>query len=241
MLLDGLDLDVRPGEIVGVAGVEGNGQRTARRRAVEPASTLDAGTVEVDGRSQSRPGAPARWRAAGVAVIPEDRHDSGCVLDLSVAENLILAHPDRSPDAGFIEQARRCARPAELMSDFDVRRRRARRADVVAVGRQPAARDPGPRAVATIPWCSSPRSRHAVSTSARSSTCRRGCARSPRRGVGVLLISTELEEILDLSDRIVVLSKGRIVGEMTRATLDLERLGLLMGGSIGRRRAATDA
>ena len=50
-------------------------------------------------------------------------------------------------------------------------------------------------------------------------------------GVGVLLISTELEEIIDLSDRILVISKGRIVGEMTRATLDMERLGLLMGGA----------
>ena len=58
--------------------------------------------------------------------------------------------------------------------------------------------------------------------------------RRRRAGVGVLLISTELEEILDLSDRIVVISDGRIVGEMRRGDVDLERLGLLMGGADAR-------
>ena len=86
-------LDVYAGEIVGVAGVEGNGQRVLGD-VLSSLLALDAGRVEVDGTSvvTGRAGAMA---GAGVAVIPEDRHDSGCVLDFTVAENLFIADPGR--------------------------------------------------------------------------------------------------------------------------------------------------
>ena len=89
--LDGLDLTVGRGEIVGVAGVEGNGQRELGD-VLSSLLKLDAGRVEIDGVEvpTGRAGAMA---AAGVGVIPEDRHDSGCVLDMTVAENLVLADP----------------------------------------------------------------------------------------------------------------------------------------------------
>ena len=99
VLLDRLSLDVHAGEIVGVAGVEGNGQRTLGD-VLSSLCALDAGHVDVDGRGWP-PGRPGRWRRAGVAVIPEDRHDSGCVLDFSVAENIFIADPgSRSPGTG---------------------------------------------------------------------------------------------------------------------------------------------
>ena len=82
-------LDVRAGEIVGVAGVEGNGQA----ELVDVLGSLlhlDAGSRRGRRRHACRRVAPGRWRAAGIALIPEDRHDSGCVLDLTVAENLFL-------------------------------------------------------------------------------------------------------------------------------------------------------
>ena len=81
------------GEIVGVAGVEGNGQRVLGD-VLSSLRALDAGRIEVDGTSvvTGRAGAMA---GAGVAVIPEDRHDSGCVLDFTVAENLVIADPGR--------------------------------------------------------------------------------------------------------------------------------------------------
>ena len=87
-VLDGLDLDVRAGEIVGVAGVEGNGQRELGD-LLSSLITLDRGRVEVAGRAV-RTGRAGSMARAGVAVIPEDRHDSGCALDMSVAENLVV-------------------------------------------------------------------------------------------------------------------------------------------------------
>ena len=94
ILLDGLSLEVRAGEIVGVAGVEGNGQR-ALGDVLSSLLALESGTVEVGGADDRRPGAPGRCRAAGVGVVPEDRHHSGCVLDFTVAENLFIADPER--------------------------------------------------------------------------------------------------------------------------------------------------
>ena len=64
---------------------------------------LDAGTVEVDGRRGRAPVAPARWRAPASPSIPEDRHDSGCVLDFTVAENLFLADPSRVARYGLMD------------------------------------------------------------------------------------------------------------------------------------------
>jgi simple sugar transport system ATP-binding protein len=86
--LANLSLSVMPGEIVGIAGVEGNGQRVLAD-VLSSLTALNSGTVKVKGReiSTGRPGAMSK---SGIGVIPEDRHDSGCVLDMSVAENLVL-------------------------------------------------------------------------------------------------------------------------------------------------------
>jgi simple sugar transport system ATP-binding protein len=192
---------------------------------------LDSGTVEVEGTPVATGHAGAMSRAR-VAVIPEDRHDSGCVLDLSVAENLILAHPGSVSRRGFIDRARLRREATRLMKDFDVR----------AVGpdapmwslsggnqqRVILARELSNDPVVLV--AAQPTRGLDVGAIEYMSTRLREVAAS---GVGVLLISTELEEIIDLSDRILVLSKGRVVGEMTRATLDMERLGLLMGGVEG--------
>ena len=105
MLLDGLTFDVRAGEIVAIAGVEGNGQRTLGD-ILSSLCALEAGRIEVDGREVT-PGRAGAMAAAGIAVIPEDRHDSGCVLDFSVAENIFIADPDRVATNGMMK-ARRC-------------------------------------------------------------------------------------------------------------------------------------
>jgi simple sugar transport system ATP-binding protein len=228
LLLDGLDLEVYPGEVVGVAGVEGNGQRTLGD-VLSSLVTLEAGSVHVAGALVPTGIAGAMSRAR-VAVIPEDRHDSGCVLDLSVAENLVLAHPWSVARRGFIDRRRLRKEAAALMASFGVcaaspdapmwslsggnqqrviLARELSNDPLVLVAAQPTRG----LAVGAIEYMSG-RLREAA-----------------ERGLAVLLISTELEEIIDLSDRILVISKGRIVGEMTRSTLDLERLGLLMGGA----------
>ena len=229
VLLDDLSLEVRPGEIVGVAGVEGNGQAPLCD-LLSSLLKLDSGTVQVQGASPA-PGVPGAMASAGVAVVPADRHESGCVLDMTVAENLTLISPPRARFGwGILDRARRRAEAERLIEQFGVQTwgpdaplwslsggnqqrvvlaRELSGNPAVLVAAQPTRG----LDVGAIEYVSE-RLREAA-----------------RDGVGVLLISTELEEVLDLADRIVVIFRGRIVGEMDRSTLDLERLGLLMSGA----------
>ena len=226
--LDGLSLDVFSREIVGVAGVEGNGQ-TALTDLLSSLLAVEAGTVEVDGAPvpPKRPGAMGR---AGVAVIPEDRHASGCVVDMTVAENLFLVDLNRIASRGFYDPALMRQEADRLISEFEIQTagadapfwslsggnqqrvvlaRELSYAPKVLVAAQPT----HGLDVGAIEWMTD-RLRQVADS-----------------GVGVLLISSELEEILHLSDRIVVLFKGRINGEMSRGEVDMQELGLLMGGA----------
>jgi simple sugar transport system ATP-binding protein len=228
VLLDNLTLDVEPGEIVGLAGVEGNGQRVLGD-VLSSLLALDAGSVEVDGRAVET-GRAGAMEAAGVAVIPEDRHDSGCVLDFTVAENLFLTDPHRVARRGLMDHRRMRDEAADLIERF-------------AIACQ------GPDAPM---WSlSGGNQQRVVLARELSQQPRVLVAAQPTRGldvgaieymsdrlrlvaadgVGILLISTELEEILELADRVAVISGGRIVGEMERGQVDLDRLGLLMGGA----------
>ena len=226
--LDGLSVEVFDSEIVGVAGVEGNGQ-AALTDLLSSLLTAEAGTVEVDGVSV-QPGRPGAMSAAGVAVIPEDRHSSGCVLDMTVAENLFLVDIERISRHGIYDPAVMRRDAARLIQDFEVQTsspdapfwslsggnqqrlvlaRELSYSPKVLVAAQPTRG----LDVGAIEWMTD-RLRQVADS-----------------GVAVLLISNELEEILQLSDRIVVLFRGRIIGEMDRGEVDLEQLGLLLGGA----------
>jgi simple sugar transport system ATP-binding protein len=229
LLLDGLSLDVYAGEIVGVAGVEGNGQRTLGD-VLSSLLALDSGYIEVNGRLVAVGVAGAMARA-GVAVIPEDRHASGCVLDFSVAENFFIAEPGRVARHGIIDRKAMRASAAALIKQFSINctgpeapmwslsgGNQQRVVLARELSHQPkvlvAAQPTRGLDVGAIEYMSEQ------------------LRESARAGVGVLLISTELEEVIDLSDRIVVISNGRIVGEMSSAEVDLERLGMLMAGAV---------
>ena len=227
-LLAGLTLDVYPGEIVGVAGVEDNGQRTLGD-VLSSLGHLDSGCVEVGGVEvpTAKAGAMAR---AGVGVIPEDRHDSGCVLDFTVAENIFIADPNRVATHGFMNVATMRKKTAELIKQFSINctgpnapmwSLSGGNQQRVVMARE-LSHDP------KVLVAAQPTHGLDVGAIEYMSDQLRNAAAS---GVGVLLISTELEEVLDLSDRIVVIFNGRIVGEMTRGNVDIARLGLLMGGA----------
>jgi len=225
--LDGLSLEVRPGEIVGLAGVEGNGQAPLGE-VLSSLLALDSGTVEVDGTAvpTGRPGAMMR---AGIGVIPEDRHGSGCVLDMSVADNLVFCDLDDVSSGRFLNRRLARRRAVELIRRFEIKTpspdtpmrqlsggnqqrvvlaRELSRSPKVLVAAQPT---------------------HGLDVGAiEYMTDQLNAVRDS--GVGVLLISTELEEVLSLSDRVAVIFEGRILGVMERAEVDLERLGLMMGG-----------
>ena len=168
--------------------------------------------------------------AAGVGIIPEDRHASGCVLEMSVAENLVLDSPERLAQRGVLSRKRLTAVARDLVRDFEIvcssldaplwslsggnqqrvvlARELSRHPKVLVAAQPTRGLDVG-----AIEYMGN-RLRQVAAA-----------------GVGVLLISSELEEILALSDRIIVMYRGRIVGEMARRQLDLDRLGLLMGGA----------
>ena len=227
-LLSGLTLDVRPGEIVGVAGVEDNGQRTLGD-VLSSLVTLDSGHVEVVGTevATGKAGAMAR---AGVGVIPEDRHDSGCVLDFTVAENLFIADPERVSQRGFMNVATMRQRAEELIKQFSINCT-GPNAPMWSLSGGNQQRVVMARELAHNPKvlvAAQPTHGLDVGAIEYMSEQLRNAATA---GVGVLLISTELEEILDLSDRIVVIYNGRIVGEMAKGDVDVERLGMLMTGA----------
>jgi simple sugar transport system ATP-binding protein len=228
VLLDGLDLEVHAGEIVGVAGVEGNGQRTLGD-VLSSLCQLASGRVEVAGQQVATGHAGAMARA-GIAVIPEDRHDSGCVLDFTVAENIFIADPQRVARRGLMSRAQMNTVADELIKKFDI---------VCSGARAPMWSLSGgnqQRVVLARELSQEPRVLVAaqptrgldVGAIEYMSSQLRAAADN---GVGVLLISTELEEILDLADRIVVISNGRIVGGMPRDEVDIAELGLMMGGA----------
>jgi general nucleoside transport system ATP-binding protein len=228
VLLDRLSLDVHAGEIVGVAGVEGNGQRVLGD-VLSSLRPLDSGTIAVSGRAVAtgRAGAMAR---AGVAVIPEDRHDSGCVLDFSVAENIFIADPGRVSRKGLMKPAVMASRAAQLIDRFAVSCA-GPKAPLWSLSGGNQQRVVLARELSHAPQvlvAAQPTRGLDVGAIEYMSDRLRQTADS---GVGVLLVSTELEEILDLADRIVVISNGRIVGEMNRGHVDMARLGLLMSGA----------
>lgn len=227
LLLDGLDLRVRPGEIVGVAGVDGNGQR-ALADVLSSLIELDAGDVRVNGKCVPT-GVAGAMASAGVGVIPEDRHDSGVVLEMTVAENLVLVDVSQVARAGVINRHELRSNAERLIAEFEIScagpdaplfslsgGNQQRVVLARELSRQPS-----------VLVAAQPTRGLDVGAIEYMTECLKRVADS---GVGVLLISSELEEILDLAHRIVVISSGRIIGEMNRADADLGRIGLLMGG-----------
>ena len=226
-VLDHLSLDVYAGEVVGVAGVEGNGQAEIAD-VLASLLPLDAGSVEVDGRAVPT-GRAGKMGDAGIGLIPEDRHDAGCVLALSVADNLALGELGRGAALSRIDRAARRQRAVALIDEFgvDCAGPDAPFASLSGGNQQRVVLARELAAEPTVLVASHPCRGLDVGAIEFIGQRLRSAA---DRGIAVLLISSELEEILALADRIVVIHRGQIRGEMTRAAADVERIGLLMGG-----------
>jgi simple sugar transport system ATP-binding protein len=223
--LRGIDLRVRRGEIVGVAGVSGNGQ-SELGEVLAGMRRPRAGSIEVDG-VQLAGADVGRVMAAGVGRIPEDRHAS-LVGELSVAHNLVLEHLEDFTTGGRLDERRIRARAEELIERFAIRARPADRVATLSGGNMQKvllarvlARDPKLLVV------SQPTRGLDVGATeyVRSVLLERRAT-----GTAILLISEDLDELLGLADRLVVLYEGRIVGRLDAAEADGERLGLLMAG-----------
>jgi simple sugar transport system ATP-binding protein len=230
--VDNISFQVRSGEIVGIAGVEGNGQTElieALAGLVEPAQLT--GEMIAGGKNLNSIGARAR-RELGIAHIPEDRHRRGLLLDFNLAENSILGVHYRPPIVAFagnvfLDEGAIQRRATEIIEGFDVRPRNAAlparalsggnqqkliigreyhvNPKVLLVSQPTRGVDIG--AIEFI---------HRQLVSLRDS----GCA--------ILLVSAELEEVTSLSDRLLIVHEGRIAGEVDPKVATLEEIGLLM-------------
>jgi ABC-type uncharacterized transport system ATPase subunit len=227
--LHDVSLAVRAGELVGVAGVDGNGQRELAGAIA--GLVAHAGRIELGGVDVSRM-APARRLARGLAHVPEDRHRGGLVLDASVATNLTLARHDITGrfriDRGRVRDFSR-ERIAELDirppdADAVVRALSGGNQQKVVIGRELSR--PGLRAVVAA----QPTRGVDLGAVARIHDRLRAAASA---GAGVLVISADLDELLSLCHRIVVLLRGRIVGERGGVFDAAARaeLGVLMTGA----------
>ena len=226
--LNNFTLIVNRGEIVGVAGVEGNGQSelAAVLSGMRPASD---GRFFVRGRDMTG-AAPKALTAAGVGVVPEDRHAVGCITGLSLAENLSLNRLERFRRFGLLDRAALRRAALELMERFDVR---AAGPDVafggLSGGNQQKAvlgREISTEGLVFLLAAQPTRGLDVGAVEAVYGQIRAAC----RRGVGVLLISSELDELIDVADRIVVLYRGRVMGHCPAEPAQRERIGAMMAG-----------
>ncbi len=227
MLLNDLSVEVRPGEIVGVAGVEGNGQ-TAIADVLAGLLPLDQGGVEVDGK-RIPTGVAGATAESGVAVIPADRHRSGCVPEMTVAENLMIPLLDRMQRFGLLQRESIKRNAEYLIEEYGIK---APGPDVplghLSGGNQQ-------RVVVARALAASPKvlvahqPTRGLDVGAIEYVADR-LRQAAEQGIAILLLSTDLREITALAHRVAVIHRGAIVGEMAGDGIDMSRLGLLMGG-----------
>jgi len=227
--LKGIDLEVYGGEVLGLAGVSGNGQKEIAEviAGIRPST---GGQVTIDGVDVTGH-TPAQLLDRGLSYIPEERMTDGVVRDFTVEENLILKDHHHSPySRGLFMNFKKIASATEqLIEDFDIRTpsrntmlkslsggniqktilaRELSRTPTVAIAAQPT---------------------RGLDVSATEYVHRR-LIEQRSQGTATLLISEDLDEILNLSDRIAVIYEGQIMGVAHRDDVTIEQLGLMMAG-----------
>jgi general nucleoside transport system ATP-binding protein len=220
-----VSFEVRAGEILGVAGVSGNGQ-TELAEVLSGMLAPSDGRVTVAGRDVTG-ATPAEVTAAGVGRIPENRRAS-VVGELSVAYNLVLEELDAYRRGPMLDERRIRERAEELIARFDIRARASDPVGTLSGGNiqkvllaRVLAREPRVLVVA--------QPTQGLDVGAAEYVHSQLLAQRAA-GAGVLLVSEDLEELLALSDRLVVMYEGELVGSFDRGDVDVERLGLLMAG-----------
>ena len=232
--LNDVTFDVRAGEIVGIAGVEGNGQ-TELVEVLAGLHRASGGSCALGGREMTNLFA-RQIKELGIAHIPEDRHRRGLLLEFDLADNTILGTQYRKPPvttAGWLDDKAINEKANRLIRDFDVRPPNAAlMARVLSGGNQQKLIigrefDLHPKLLLV----SQPT--RGVDIGAIEFIHRK-LVELRDAGAAILLISAELEEVLSLSDRVLVMYQGRIVGEVDPQKVEQEEIGLMMTGGKGR-------
>ena len=228
--LKGLSLSIRRGEILGIAGVDGNGQKELVE-AITCLSRVTSGSIKINGKTihNTRPGNVIKNK---ISTIHEDRIKRGLVLSFSVEENVILEKYNEAPysNAGFLSYNEINKFANEIISKYDVRPEECSSLPIrslsggnqqkVIIGRE-IANDPD-LLIAVQPTrgldVGAIEYVHKILVEQRD------------RGKAVLLISLELDEVLSVADRVAVIYDGKIVGEFEQSEVDENVVGLLMAG-----------
>jgi simple sugar transport system ATP-binding protein len=229
-LLDDISFEVRSGEVFGVAGVAGNGQ-SVLVEALIGLRRVTAGALKIDGELHDDLD-PKKFTELGGALIPEDRHEHGLALDLTLQDNLMLKEFDRPRYArrGILNQRRATAHAGPLLSAYNVkapslqvpaRQLSGGNQQKIVLARE-LSRKPG-----ILIACQPTRGLDV------------GAAQfvygqindAKRAGCAILLVSFELDEILSLADRFTVMVGGRLLATLAADEADTERVGMLMGGA----------
>ncbi len=227
--LRGVSLKVHEGEIVGIAGVDGNGQNELIEAIVGLRRPI-AGTVKLRGRDITHDD-PRKTIEAGVSHVPADRHRRGLVLDFDLIENIMLGdqHAPQFSKRGILDRAAMDRVARERIADYDVRTPNASVAAAnLSGGNQQKlvlARELGRNPELLI----AAQPTRGLDVGAIEFVHRRILAERDA-GKAVLLVSMELEEVLSLSDRILVMYEGRVVAEFEGGSVGEEQLGYYMTG-----------
>lgn len=230
LAVDDVSFDVHAGEILGIAGVAGNGQ-SELEEAIAGLRPAESGLLEVCERNVTH-ASPREVGEAGLAHIPSDRYQRGMLQDFNVAENLVLERFDRPPFTrhGLLDWKEIYREAEELVSTFDVRTPSVQtlagklsggNTQKMILARELAR---GPRVLLAA------QPTRGLDVSAIEFVHTR-LVEQRNAGTAILLFSTELDEILTLSDRIAVMYCGHIVGLVNSEDVDVSQLGLMMGGS----------
>ncbi len=227
--IKGISFSIKSGEVLGVAGVDGNGQ-TELVQAIAGLRPIYAGDIILDGvRLNGKK--PASIRRAGLTHIPEDRNQSGLNMQFSISENLVATNLKLAARRGVIRKKMLSKTGDHLVEKYDVRPADASmlagnlsggNAQKLVVAREVEAK--GKLLIASQPT-------RGVDIGAIE-FIRNVINAAKTEGCAVLLVSADLDEIVALSDRIIVLHEGKISGELNGDNVDMDLLGLLMmGGS----------
>jgi len=208
---EGISLHVRPGEIVGLAGLIGSG-RTEVLRAIAGADAVDDGEILLDG-APAPTSSPRAAIKSGIVLLPESRKDHGLVMMRSVAENAVMAQLDAVSTRGLLRSAREESAVSRLIADLDVRTERTSAAVSTLSG--------GNQQKVLFAKCLMCRPRvllvdeptRGVDVGAKRAIYEL-IIRLASEGLAVVVVSSELEEVLGLAHRVLVMRRGRIVAEL---------------------------
>jgi simple sugar transport system ATP-binding protein len=228
--LDGVSFEVKAGEIVGVAGIEGNGQ-TELIEVLAGLCKSTGGSIEFEGKRVNDLTA-RELKELGIAHIPEDRHKRGLLMNSDLAENSILGVHYRPPvasAAGFLDNSAIEKRVGEIIQNFDVRPPVPHLAAKSLSGGNQQKLIIGREFELNPKLLLVSQPTRGVDIGAIEFIHRKLIALRDA-GSAVLLVSAELEEVTALSDRLLVMRKGKIVGEVDPKTASAEEIGLMMTG-----------